>query len=89
MAKRELIYKDEAQRAALQEKDNIVPQVDELWRARIQYWPGQVPTETIVQIYYIWRSGDIAFIPILAGSTSERILTSQCVSFELLERLGE
>lgn len=106
MAKRELIYKDEARRAVLQNapnaawcldgikpvltvEDNVAPQVDELWRARIQYWSGQVPMETIVQIYYIWRNGDIAFIPILTGSTNEQILSSQCASFELIEKLGE
>lgn len=65
------------------------PQVDELWRARIQYWPGQIPVETIVQIYYIWHNGDIAFVPILTGSTNEQILSSQCASFELIGKLGE
>ena len=63
--------------------------MDEYWIARIQYWPGQTPVETIVQIYYIWHNGDIAFIPILAGSTNEQILSSQCASFELIGKLGE
>ena len=63
--------------------------MDEYWIARIQYWPEQTPVETIVQIYYIWHNGDIAFIPILAGSTHEQILSSQCASFELIGKLGE
>ena len=103
MAKRELIYKDEARRAVLQNAagiawciDRIKPVVvvddgaraarmDEYWIARIGYW-GEKPRVEVICIYYAWENGEIDFIP-CTGIGADPIRTSECESFELLERV--
>ena len=107
MAKRELIYKDEARRAVLKNAAGVawcidsvkpvmvvddtptkpVPQIDEYWIARVQYWPGDTVDIDIILIHYPWKDGTIEFIPF--GSLDGDVVNSnQCAQFELLERIG-
>jgi hypothetical protein len=105
MAKRELIYKDEARHAVLQNApgvawciDSIKPvsvidsdtqkpvvQTDDYWVARINYW-GEKPKIDVVIIYYVWKTGEIDFIP-CTSIGADPIRNTECESFELLEKI--
>lgn len=105
MAKRELIYRDEARRAVLKNApgeawcidtvktamvvDDIptkpIPQIDEYWIARINYW-GEKPKIDVIIIYYVWKTGEIDFIP-CTGIGADPIRNTECESFELLEKI--
>ena len=62
------------------------PQMDEMWIARIRYWPEQEPIVDVVCIYYVWQNGDIDFIPFMQGD-GDPIRTTECAHFELLEKI--
>ena len=106
MAKRELIYKDEARRAVMKNApgeawciDRIKPvsivddktgkaavRNDDYWIARVKYWPGADEITTIVKIFYAWEDGGIQFVP-WGSDEGDPIWTTNCLSFELLERI--
>lgn len=62
------------------------PQMDEMWIARIRYWPEQEPIVDVVCIFYAWQNGDIDFIPFMQGD-GDPIRNTECAHFELLERI--
>ena len=63
----------------------IKPQVDEYYIARIKYWDDGKEVIEVVNIYYIWKTGEIEFIPCIGDMTP--IKSSCCAHFELLEKI--
>ena len=62
----------------------VIPKIDDMWIARIRYWPEREMETAIVCIYYVWQNGDIDFIPFFEGDV---IRSTQCAQFELVERI--
>ena len=60
-------------------------QTDDYWIARINYW-GEKPKIDVVIIYYVWKTGEIDFIP-CTGIGADPIRNTECESFELLEKI--
>lgn len=105
MAKRELIYKDEAHYAVLKNASALawcisnikpamivddevarpIPQVDEYYIARIKYWDDGEEVIEVVNIYYVWQTGEVDFIPCIGDMTP--VKSSCCAHFELLEKI--
>ena len=61
------------------------PQVDEYYIARIKYWNDGKEVIEVVNIYYVWKTGEIDFIPCIGDMTP--IKSSCCAHFELLEKI--
>ena len=42
-----------------------MPKIDEVWEARIKFWPEDKERHMLVVIHYVWASGAIEFKPAL------------------------
>lgn len=61
------------------------PQVDEYYIARIKYWNDGKEVIEVVNISYVWKTGEIDFIPCIGDMFP--ICSSHCARFELLEKI--
>lgn len=63
------------------------PKIDEYYIARIGYWSKERTKVDVVMIFYVWDNGEIDFIPCAQGYGGDPIRSSQCATFELLEKI--
>ena len=59
---------------------------DEIWEARIEFWPGDIERIMLIRIYYAWQNGKIQFVPALCYD-GPPIWAESCYKFELVERM--
>ena len=62
------------------------PKNDELWIARIRYWPEDTEHLVVIKIYYVWKDGRIQFVPIHCYD-GDPIWAESCDRFELVRRV--
>lgn len=63
----------------------LKPQMDDYYIARIKYWPTDDFHVIPIQIYFVWKSGEIDFLAFTDNETPIR--STQCAHFELLEKI--
>ena len=61
---------------------------DEVWEARIRFWPGDIERHMLVVIYYAWKDGRIQFLPAF-DTEGDPIWSDSCDKFELIKKAGE
>lgn len=66
----------------------VKPQMDEIWEARVQFWPGDEERHMLVVIYYAWKDGRIQFVPALCYD-GDPIWAESCDKFELIRKVGQ
>lgn len=62
------------------------PKMNELWVARVRYWPGDKERLIVVKIYYVWRDGRVQFVPIHCDE-GDPIWEESCDQFELVRKV--
>lgn len=63
------------------------PKMNELWVARVRYWPGDKERLIVVKIYYVWKDGRIQFVPIHCLGEGDPIWEESCDQFELVRKV--
>lgn len=62
------------------------PKIDEIWEARVRYWPGDEERQMLVKIFYVWKDGRIQFVPAMCCE-GDPIWAEQCAQFELVRKV--
>lgn len=66
----------------------VKAKTDEVWEARIKFWPEDTERRMLIKIYYAWRDGRIQFVPAF-DSEGDPIWAESCAKFELVAKSGE
>ena len=63
-----------------------MPKTDEIWVARIKYWPSDKERYVVIKIYYAWKDGRLQFVPTHC-SEGDPIWADDCHEFELIRKV--
>lgn len=63
-----------------------MPKIDEVWEARIKFWPEDKERHMLVVIYYVWANGVIEFKPALCYD-GPPIADYQCAQVEWIGKV--
>lgn len=63
-----------------------MPKIDEVWEAKIKFWPEDEERHMLVVIYYVWASGVIEFKPALCYD-GPSIADYQCAQVEWIRKV--
>lgn len=64
-----------------------MPKIDEVWEAKIKFWPEDEERHMLVIIYYVWADGRIQFIPALCYE-GDPIWVHQCAQVKWIRKVG-
>lgn len=73
---------------SLSQEQTAIPHQDELWEAKIRFWPTDTERHMLIRIYYVWKDGSIQFVPALCYE-GYPIWAESCASFKLLRKVQE
>jgi hypothetical protein len=63
-----------------------MPKIDEVWEAKIKFWPEDTERHMLIKIYYVWADGRIQFTPALCYDGGP-IWAESCAKFELIGKV--